>query len=215
MIPSPWRLTLDLAARWWWRRARARARSGSEHSTWSTSDAPGQQLGDRSLADDVAPVHDGHGVTGALDFVEQVRGQHDRAALGHERQDHLSHVLHAGRVEPVHRLVQDEQLGVADQTGGHPEALAHPHGVLRHLVVGAVEDAHPFEGRPDAVAGRRLTGGGEDLEVLPPGQMAVEPRLVDDGSDPGQGLVAVPRELGIRAGTSCRRRRGSVRAALG
>ena len=38
---------------------------------------------------------------------------------------------------------------------------------------------------------RRLACGGEELEVLPPGQMAVEPGLVDDGPDPGQGLVAM------------------------
>ena len=74
---------------------------------------PGQQLGDGALADDVAPVHDGHRVTGALDLVEEVRGQHHGAALGHERQDHVAHLVHAGRVEPVHGLVQDEQLGVA------------------------------------------------------------------------------------------------------
>ena len=35
-----------------------------------------------------------------------------------------------------------------------------------------------------------LAGGSEDLEVLASGQMSVEPRLVDDGSHPGQGLVA-------------------------
>ena len=60
-----------------------------------------------------------------------------------------------------------------------------------------------------------LAGGGEDLEVLAPGQMAVEPGLVDDGPDPGQGLVAMAGDLRDRAGTSCRRRRGSVPGAPG
>jgi hypothetical protein len=55
-----------------------------------------------------------------------------------------------------------------------------------------MEDADPLERRPDAVARRRLAGGGQDLEVLPPGQMAVEPGLVDDGPDPGQRRGAVP-----------------------
>ena len=151
-----------------------------------------QQLGDRSLADDVAPVDDGHGVAGPLHLVEEVRGQHDGAALGHEGEDHLAHVLHAGGVEPVHRLVEDQQLGVPDQAGGDSEALAHAHRVLGHLVVGAVEDADAFERRPDAVPRCRLARRGEDLEVLPPGQMAVEPGLVDDGPDPRQRHVAVP-----------------------
>ena len=119
--------------------SRAPARSGSEHSICRSTRRPGQQFGDRALADDVAPVDDGHRVAGALDLVEEVRGQHHRAALGHEREDHVAHLVHAGRVEAVHRLVEDQQLGVAEQAGGHPEALAHAHRVLRHLVVGPVE----------------------------------------------------------------------------
>ena len=154
----------------------------------------GEQLGDRTLPDDVAPVHDGHGVTGPLDLVEEMRGQHDRAPLGHQGEDHVAHLLHAGRVEPVHRLVQDQQLGVPDQTGGDAEALAHAHRVLRHPVVGAMEDAHPLERRLDPVPRRRFAGGGEDLEVLPPGQMAVEPGFVDDGTHPRQSQVAMLRD---------------------
>ena len=101
------------------------------------------------------------------------------------------------------------------QAGGHPEALAHAHRVLRHPVVGAVEHADPLERRPDPVPGRRLAGRGQDLEVLPAGQVAVEPGLVDDGPDPGQRRVAMLRGRGSRAATSCRHRRGSVRAAPG
>ena len=39
--------------------------------------------------------------------------------------------VHPGRVEPVHRLVQDQQLRVAEQAGGDAQALAHAHRVLR------------------------------------------------------------------------------------
>jgi hypothetical protein len=77
--------------------------------------------------------------------------------------------------------------GSPEQAGGHPETLAHTHGVLRHPVVGPVQDADPLERRSDAVARRRLTRRGQDLQVLAPGQMAVEPGLVDDGPHPGQG----------------------------
>jgi hypothetical protein len=35
----------------------------------------------------------------------------------------------AFRVQPVRRLVEDEQLGVAEQRAREPEALAHPEGV--------------------------------------------------------------------------------------
>ena len=165
---------------------------------------PGQQLGDRSLPDDLAPVDDGHGVAGALDLVEEVRRQHDGATLGHERQDHVAHVEHARRVEPVHRLVEDEQLRIPEEAGGDAETLAHAHGVLRHLVVGPVQDADPLERRLDAALGRRLTRRGEDLQVLATGQVAVEAGLVHDGPDPGQRPVTVAgdgvAEEGHRAG---------------
>ena len=107
-------------------------------------------------------------------------------------EDHVAHLVHAGRVEPVHRLVQDQQLRVPDQAGGDSESLAHAHRVLRHLVIGAMGEADAFERRPDAVACLPFACGGEDLEVLPPGQMAVEPRLVDDGPNSCQGHIAMP-----------------------
>ena len=57
-----------------------------------------------------------------------------------------------------------------------------------------MEDADPLERRLDAGPGRRLAGGGQDLEVLPTGQMTVEPGLVDDRADPRQSLVAMLRD---------------------
>ena len=152
---------------------------------------PGQQLGDGPLADDPAPVDDGHRIAGPLDLVEEMGREHDGATLGDERQDHVAHLLHARRVEPVHGLVEDEQLGVPEQTGRHPEPLAHAHRVLRHLVVGPVGHAHPVEGGADPLPGGRLPGRRQDLEVLPTGEVPVEPGLVDDGAYPGQRLGAV------------------------
>jgi hypothetical protein len=38
-----------------------------------------------------------------------------------------------------------------------------------------------------------LAGGGDDLEVLAAGQVAVEARLLDDGADAGEGLGALLR----------------------
>ena len=152
---------------------------------------PGQELGDRSLPDDLALVHDGHRVAGALHLVEQVRRQHHGAPLGDERVDHVAHLEHAAGIEPVHRFVEDQQLGVTEEAGRDAEPLAHPHGVLRHLVVGAVQDADAFERRRNAALGRRFTRRGEDLQVLPAGQVAVETGLVDDGAHPGQRQVAM------------------------
>ncbi len=50
-----------------------------------------------------------------------------------------------------------------------------------------------LEGRGDATLRRRLTGRGEDLQILAAGQVAVEAGFVDDRPDPGQGQVTVAR----------------------
>ncbi len=176
---------------------------------------PGQQLRDRPLPDDLAAVDDGHGVAGALHLVEQVRGQHDRAALRHEGEDHVAHLEHAARVEAVHRLVEDQQLRVAEEAGRDAEPLAHAHGVLRHLVVGSVQDADALERRVDAALRRRLTRRGEDLEVLAAGEMAVEAWLVDDGADPRQRAVTVTGDRSSRGATWCPSRHGSGPGAPG
>ncbi len=153
-----------------------------------------QQFGDRPLADDVAPIHDGDGVTGPFDLVQEVRGQDDGPALGHQGKDHVPHLVHAGGVEPVHGLVEDEELRVAEEAGRHSQALAHAHGVLRHPVVGAVDDADPLQCRLDAVTRRGLACRRQDLEVLPSAQMPVEAGLVHDGADPGEGHVPLLRD---------------------
>jgi hypothetical protein len=58
-----------------------------------------------------------------------------------------------------------------------------------------VIEADAFERRGDATARLWLSRGGEDLEVLSPREVSVETGLVDNGSDPRQGQVAVFRHL--------------------
>ena len=101
--------------------------------------------------------------------------------------------MHARRIEAVHRLVEDEQLGVAQKTGRDPEALAHSHGVLRHLDTAATQHAHAVERRVDAVSRGRLTSGRKDLQVLAAREMTMKSRFVDDCTDPSERHVAVLR----------------------
>jgi hypothetical protein len=130
---------------------------------------PGKQFRDRPLPDDLAAVDDGHGIAGPFHFVKQVRGEHDRAALSDQRQDHVAHLAHAGRIQPVHRLVQDQQLRIADQASGNPETLPHTHRVLRDAIVGAMQDADPLQRRLDAATRGRFARRGKQLQVLPTG----------------------------------------------
>ena len=212
---EPVRFDRDVRAERSWRRATRAARVGVGALDLQLEGRAGQELGDRSLPDDLAAVDDGDGVAGALHLVEEVRGQDDGAALGDEREDHVAHLEHAAGVEAVHRLVEDQQLRVAEQAGGDAEPLAHAHGVLRHLVVGPVQDADPLERRVDAApspparaprrgsAGSAARSGGRGS-----GARRRWPRR---GPAPGHGAAGRV----ARAATWCRRRRGSGRAAPG
>ena len=163
---------------------RGPGRVGAVHLQRSGARAPGQ-LVDRALTDDPPAVHDRHRVAGALHLVQQVRRQHHGPAFVDQACDHRPHLVHPGRVEPVHGLVEDQQLRVAEQARGHAEALAHAHRVRGDLVVGARGQAHPLQRRPDPLARVAAPGRGQQAEVVAAGQVRVEPGLVDDRPDPG------------------------------
>ena len=93
--------------------------------TMSIARGPPHELLDRALGDDLAEVDDRRQVARLLDLVEQVRGEQHGAALVDQLADQAAELEDAGRVEPVHRLVEDQQLGVGEQAAGDAEALAH------------------------------------------------------------------------------------------
>ena len=145
---SPYSLTATRDAAADKPRARAAA-GGSEHCTSTAAPPAASQLVDRPLADDLAMIDDGHGAAGAFHLVEQVRGQHDGASLVDQAADHVPHLVHAGRVQAVHRLIEDEQLRVGQQAGSQAQPLAHAHGVRGDLVVGPLGQARPVQRRGD------------------------------------------------------------------
>ena len=151
----------------------------------------GDQLGDRALRDDAAVVDDRGDVAGLLDLVEQVRGEQHGAALGDELADQVAELEDAGGIEAVDRLVEDQQLGVAEQAAGDAEALAHAERVAADLVVGPAAEADALERGVDAAVGALVARRGVDVQVLAAGEMAVEARLLDDRADARQRLRAV------------------------
>ena len=72
-----------------------------------------------------APDHD-QVVGGQRHLAHQVRGDEDRATLGGEPLEQVADPLDALGVEAVHRLVEDQRRGIAEQRGGDAEPLAHP-----------------------------------------------------------------------------------------
>ena len=170
--------------------------------------ASGFQLGDRPLHDHAAVIDDRDRVADLLDLVEQVRREHDCPALVDEPPNHHPELLDAGRVEAVRRLVEDQQLGVAEEGAGDTQPLAHTERVGLDAIVGAVEKADAIEGALDPAVRGRFARRGHDPEVLAPGEEAVEARLLDDGADPRECLRALAPGRVSRAAACCRRRRG-------
>jgi ABC-2 type transport system ATP-binding protein len=82
------------------------------------------------VGDDLAVV-DEHDVVGEpLPLVEQVRGQHDGHAVAAERLDQLPGGVAGLRVEAGGRLVEEDQLGPADDRERQGQALLHNPDVL-------------------------------------------------------------------------------------
>src|SRR5205823_2048329 len=99
-----------------------------------------------------------------------------------ERADEAAELLDAGRVEPVHGLVEDEELGVREQAAGNPEPLTHAEGVRLDAVAAACGEPDLFEHAVDACDRLGAARGGGDAEVLAAGEVAVEARFLDDGA---------------------------------
>ena len=75
-----------------------------------------------------------------------------------------------GRVEPVHRLVEDQERRVGEQAPGDAEALPHAERVRLHAVVRALGQPHALERVGDAPVGGAISCRGDDLQVLAAGR---------------------------------------------
>ena len=78
-----------------------------------------------AVGDQPAAADDDEVVGGDRHLVHQVAGDEDRAALGGQPLHQVPDPDDALGVEPVDRLVEDEDRRVAEQRGGDAEPLAH------------------------------------------------------------------------------------------
>ena len=151
--------------------------------------AAGGHLGHRALHEDLAAVDDRGHVADLLDLVQQVGGEEDGPAVVDERAHELAELDDAGRVEPVGRLVEDQQLRVGQQAAGDAQPLAHPHRVGLHSLVGALGQADAVERDLDPAV-RSGSRRRRDAQVLPAGQVPMEARLLDDRTHPLERVTA-------------------------
>src|SRR5262249_27847707 len=159
------------------------------------------QLGDATLADDLAAVEDDAAVADQFHLAQKVRVEEDRRAPAAQLVEDLADLAAADRIDAVGRLVEEDHVGVVYQRLGDAHALFHALGIGLDLVVHAALEADHVEDLADALllqTGGHLqqaaveveqAGGGVILgEAVVLGQIADAPadgdgtdRLVEQG----------------------------------
>ena len=94
--------------------------------------------------------------------------------------------MDAGGIEPVGRLVEDQELGVGEKTAGNAESLAHAQRVALHALVGALREADACERAVDPAMRFPLARCRDHDQVLATSQVPVEAGLLDDRADSRQ-----------------------------
>src|SRR6202171_3844926 len=155
------------------------------------------QVRERPAIGEPALDEDSDAVADRLDVGEDVRGEEHRAAFLAELQDQVAHVLATDRIQAAHRLVEDDDAGVADQRLRDRETLHHALGELADRAVGAAHQPHPLEQLrgPFPRLGPREPGkAAREYQVFVPAQELVEGRVLGkvnkaaargDGAGPG------------------------------
>src|SRR6266702_5676200 len=124
------------------------------------------EAGDRVGAQQPPAVDRDQVVADPLDLAEQVRGDHDGdAELRPDPADQLEHGGTAGRVEPVGRLVEQQQLRRADQGLGQLHPLLHAGGVGADQPVPLLVQADVPQRLRGAFLGHRGRQAGDPAQV--------------------------------------------------
>src|ERR1700680_1146562 len=97
-----------------------------------------------------------------IGLVEVLGGEQDVGAVDDQRPDDIPELEAAARIKSGGRLVEQEQLGPADQAGAEVEAPAHAAGIRPYRPISGVFETHLLDdcGRVAACRGGR--GGAEE-----------------------------------------------------
>jgi len=130
--------------------------------------------------------------------------EHGQVLVG-QPADQAAQPVDALRVEAVGRLVQDQDVGVAQQGGGQAEALAHPEREAPDPPAGGRGQPRLLQDLVDPRRGQPGRGG-QDPQVVASRAARMEPALLQHGPDPPgrPSMVAAP-EVGATRPSSIRR----------
>ena len=125
-------------------------------------------------------------------LLESMRRQEDRGAALAEPVDQLVDATRGDRVETGRRLVEEQDLRVAEERSRERDPLAKALGQGAARIVRPVGEVDGLEGTRDARARiGHLVQVGEALEVLEDAQAQVQPRRLGHDRDPAPDLDAV------------------------
>src|SRR5690606_16147586 len=124
-----------------------------------------RELGDALVGDQAAAPDDDDVVRGRLHLVHEVTREEDGPSFGGESLQQTAYPADAFRVEPVHRLVEDEDGRVTEQSCGNAEALVHAEREAADAPPACVRKADEIEYLADPLLGNS-TGPGDPAQVL-------------------------------------------------
>ena len=107
------------------------------------------------------------------------------AAALREGADKLAHLLYAGGVEPVRRLVENEELGEAQQCRRETEALLHAEGECRGALALLPVEPDDLQHLVNVLL-RQGEYLGVHAQVFPRGEVSVIRRGLDERADAAQ-----------------------------
>ena len=120
---------------------------------------PGGQRIQGVVGDEASAVQDDHAVHGLGDLGQDVAGDEHGAPFVGQAAKQIAQPSDALGVEAIGRFVEDQDLGVAQERRGEPEALAHPEGELADSPAGGAGEIDEVEDFVDPIGGH-LPGQG-------------------------------------------------------
>ena len=182
--------------------------SASRQLTLAPAAARPPSVGRGALGDDPAVGEHRQPVGQCLGLVEVVGGEQDRGALGGQRPDQVPELAAGLRVEPGRRLVEEEQLGAADDAERHVHPAALAAGQRRGSWLPALS-VSPTSSITSSAGARVGVEAGEVPDHLADGQLGRVVGVLQHDADPGPPVAGRPCP-GPRPAPAPRRRRAAV-----
>ncbi len=165
-------------------------------------DGPGAdgrlQLALGALGDHSAAVDDGDPGRQLVGLVQVLRGQQHGGALGDHGPHDVPHLVAAARVEAGRRLVEEQQVGGAEDGGGDVDPAPHTARVVLDLLRGGLREPEGLQELGGAAPGGLLVVAEQPAQqdqVLGAGEVLVHRRVLAGEAHPGAHLVRLADDV--------------------